>query len=389
MDKICILPWIHTEFTTEGTANPCCLYRGDPMGNLKEESLLDIWHGEKYNNLRQEFLDGKQPKGCAMCWQNEDAGYKSKRLQDNEKFSSHLYKTTQEKLFPPIYLDLKFGTLCNLKCRSCGSVNSSSWKTDEKLIYGRVLDNKDALWVKKNPGIWDELDKIMHTVEHMDFTGGEPFMIEQHFDLLKHAVESGHAKNISIHYNTNGTIRPPKEIFDLWKEFKSCEVMFSIDGIFNKFEYIRSGAVWDEVWENFNHFKSHEFLSIQICHTVSIFNVYYLEEFVNQFEGTNIYFNLLHFPRQYCIRNMPDYCKERVREKIINIPDADAIVNFMMQEATIDKLDLGFYLVTDKLDKVREEDYSKTFAEFYEILINGGIRTRPWEHPNLVTTGSI
>ena len=47
MDKICILPWIHTEFTTEGTAKPCCLYRGDPMGNLKEESLLDIWHGEK------------------------------------------------------------------------------------------------------------------------------------------------------------------------------------------------------------------------------------------------------------------------------------------------------------------------------------------------------
>ena len=88
----------------------------------------------------------------------------------------------------------------------------------------------------------------MHTVEHMDFTGGEPFMIEQHFDLLRHAVESGYAKNISIHYNTNGTIRPPKEIFDLWKEFKHCEVMFSIDGIFKKFEYIRSGAVWDEVW---------------------------------------------------------------------------------------------------------------------------------------------
>ena len=86
---------------------------------------------------------------------------------------------------------------------------------------------------------------------------------------------------------------------------------------------------------------------------------------------------------------MPDYCKEKVREKIINIPDADAIVNFMMQEATIDRLDLGFYLVTEKLDKVREEDYSKTFAEFYEILIDGGIRTRPWEHPNLVTTGSI
>ena len=56
----------------------------------------------------------------------------------------------------------------------------------------------------------------MHTVEHMDFTGGEPFMIEQHFDLLNMPL-SLHAKNISIHYNTNGTIRPPKEIFDCGK----------------------------------------------------------------------------------------------------------------------------------------------------------------------------
>ena len=50
---------------------------------------------------------------------------------------------------------------------------------------------------------------------------------------------------------------------------------------------------------------------------------------------------------------------------------------------------LGFYLVTEKLDKVREEDYSKTFAEFYEILIDGGIRNRPWENPDLIRAGSI
>ena len=86
---------------------------------------------------------------------------------------------------------------------------------------------------------------------------------------------------------------------------------------------------------------------------------------------------------------MPDYCKEKVREKIINIPNADAIVNFMMQEAEFDHLDLGFFPVTEKLDKVREEDYSKTFAEFYEILIDGGIRNRPWENPDLIRAGSI
>ena len=128
-----------------------------------------------------------------------------------------------KRTFPrtPVYLDLKFGTLCNLKCRSCGSVNSSSWKTDEKLIYGRVLDNKDALWVKKNPDIWDELDKIMHTVEHMDFTGGEPFMIEQHFDLLRHAVESGYAKTFLF-------IITQTERYDHRKKFLICGKSSSI-----------------------------------------------------------------------------------------------------------------------------------------------------------------
>lgn len=388
MDKICLLPWIHTEFTTEGTAKPCCLYRGEPMGNLKEESLIDIWNGEKYNNFRQEFLDGKMPEGCAMCWENEDAGYKSKRLQDKEKFSSHIEKIGKD-ITPPVYLDLKFGTLCNLKCRSCGSVNSSSWKADEIKLYGRVLDNKDALWVKKNPGIWDELEKIMPTVEHMDFTGGEPFMIDQHFDLLKSAVESGHSKHISIHYNTNGTIRPPEEIFDLWQEFKSCEIMFSIDGVGKQFEYIRSGADWDEVWSNFNYFKSKDYLRIQVCHTVSLYNVYYLPEFVGTFKDSNIYFNLLHFPRQYCIRNMPDVCKEKVKDRIINIKNVDPIINFMMQTAQFDKLDLGFMLVTERLDSVRGEFYQDVFPEFYEILINGGIRHRPWEHPDFIGKSSF
>ena len=57
MDKLCVLPWVHTEFTTDGTANPCCLYKGDPMGNLKEENFLDVWNGDSYTNLRKEFLD--------------------------------------------------------------------------------------------------------------------------------------------------------------------------------------------------------------------------------------------------------------------------------------------------------------------------------------------
>ena len=49
----------------------------------------------------------------------------------------------------PKYLDLKFGTLCNLKCRTCGSINSSKWQTDEKKLYGRILNKKDPCGLQK------------------------------------------------------------------------------------------------------------------------------------------------------------------------------------------------------------------------------------------------
>ena len=127
----------------------------------------------------------------------------------------------------------------------------------------------------------------------MDFTGDEPFMIEEHFELLRRTVEAGHAEHISLHYNTNGTIRPPQKIFDLWKEFKSCEVMFSIDGIFKKFEYIRHPAKWDEVWDNYNYFKSLDWMYVQVCHTVSLYNIYYLDEFVDMF-GKKIYISIFY-----------------------------------------------------------------------------------------------
>ena len=43
---------------------------------------------------------------------------------------------------------------------------------------------------------------------YFEFTGGEPFMIQEHFDMLQGLVDRGIAHNVEIHYNTNGTHWP-------------------------------------------------------------------------------------------------------------------------------------------------------------------------------------
>ena len=106
---------------------------------------------------------------------------------------------------------------------------------------------KDGAWPREVSAVWTELDSIMENIDLMEFTGGEPMMIQEQFDLLKSAVKNGHSKNIKVHYNTNGTHYVQDAIDNIWPNFKTVELAFSIDDIGEKFEYQRYGANWNEV----------------------------------------------------------------------------------------------------------------------------------------------
>jgi sulfatase maturation enzyme AslB (radical SAM superfamily) len=147
--------------------------------------------------------------------------------------------------------------VCNLKCRICGSWSSSKWAQEE--IDYETAKGEIIPWQGNNYERADGLNAIHNSlrsckedlkyVEYFEFTGGEPFMIQDHFKILMHCVEKGYAKNIDIHYNTNGTQLPPQEIFDLWSYFKHVEIAFSIDDVGEPFEYQRHPANWREVSE--------------------------------------------------------------------------------------------------------------------------------------------
>jgi len=366
--SICILPWIHIEADAIGRAKPCCLYdERSPVGNFNTDSLDAIWHGPKIKDLRSEFLTGNKPKGCQQCWDTEDSGLKSKRLQDNERFQ-HLFDRIGNDILPPAYYDLKLGTICNIKCRICSSFSSFKWADDEKKLYGEVLNpNLQSFWVQDNSPVWKDLESVIEHMEYLDFTGGEPFLIKRHVQLLEKCVEQGYAKNISIHYNTNGTIKPTKKMLDIWKHFKWVEVMFSIDGIGDHFNYQRHPADWKVAEENFNFVKGHDYIHTSVCHTVNIFNVLYLDRFKKWFNKQSLpqdrlYLNMLHGPSHYNIKCLPLRAKEHVKKYL----NDDGILEFMMSEQ-LDSID-DFIKYTNKLDQIRNESFKNTFPELSEIL---------------------
>ena len=159
-------------------------------------------------------------------------------------------------------------------------------------------------------------------------------MIKDHFKILMHCVEKGYAKNIDIHYNTNGTQLPPQEIFDLWAYFKHVEIAFSIDDVGEPFEYQRHPANWRQVSANLIKFKEMQTpnMDFQICTTVSIFNVFNWAKialWVAQYQPKFFYVNTCFDPDYFNIQTLPQQVKNIVNDRYGMLTDFKPSINFM------------------------------------------------------------
>ena len=221
-DKFCVLPWVSIEASPVGTVRPCCLAEDeltDNAGgkfNLAQASFGAIQNSHSMRRLRQEFVDKKQPQTCRKCWREERAGRTSKRMHTLDRLKHMLDHVTDwtADAKPLMFLDLKLGNICNLKCRICGSWSSSTFAAEELADLDRSEDRKtnhhyqmlrQGAWPRENPQFWQEIQQVSDQIEYIEFTGGEPFMIQEHFDLLQGLIDRDLAGGIEIHYNTNGT----------------------------------------------------------------------------------------------------------------------------------------------------------------------------------------
>lgn len=347
-DKFCVLPWISLETSPIGTVRPCCLAIDEIVDDNKEKfklstvSLSEIQNSNYMSNMRQQFLNGEQPQTCRRCWQEERSGRTSKRMHTLDRLK-HMINDTEwtADAKPLMFLDLKLGNICNLKCRICGSWSSSQFAAEELSFVSKEKQKstfayqmlQDGAWPRRSPEFWAELDKHLDDVRYIEFTGGEPFMIKEHFQLLQKLVDTGRARQIEIHYNTNGSIYPD-DAEEIWKHFKHVEIAVSIDDVGARFEYQRANAVWPDVCDNiacFRHLKQkHTNITLQVCCTVNIHNVYYIEEVANWIatqEFDFVYWNMLHDPYYLSIATLPTRAKEAITVKL-----ETAQVNYKTQQ---------------------------------------------------------
>ena len=356
MSSFCYHPWAAVDISPQGDFKPCCKYvPKNKMGTTFDEYNKSI---ELYN-LRSDFLEGKRPEGCARCWRDEDAGLPSKRELD--------WKYTYKEQVPDPKLGLRvlslaFGNTCNLACRVCSSYSSSRWIKEGKRIeqyvpiktFGHATFYEDPAW-------FNDLLKRCNNLIHIDIPGGEPFLkeIKQHQQFLEWLL--GNAKTLpSLHYTTNGTTQLSPAMEQLLAEFPKVNIQLSIDGVGEKFEYQRWPAKWDMVYENIQYFKklSHAAnFELSISHTVSIFNVLDVENFIQWCEDEQLpapYIGLVSSPAHYSISSLPEYMEKQMD------------VNFNISNNT--NMFDTFLKHVKLLDNNRKQSFPSTFPELWALM---------------------
>jgi MoaA/NifB/PqqE/SkfB family radical SAM enzyme len=286
-----------------------------------------------------------------------------------------------------MFLDLKLGNICNLKCRICGSWSSSQFageeisflpRAEQKSSYAYKMLRAGA-WPKENTHFWQQIDSVLNNIRYIEFTGGEPFMIDQHFDILQGIVDRGIAGQVEIHYNTNGTLFPDRGP-DIWKHFKTVEIAFSIDDIGARFEYQRSNAVWREVEQNLGRFKLLQEqmpnLQLQCCSTVNIFNVRYIDQLAHWISVQDfdfVYWNIMHDAWYFSISRLPDHAKKQISSHLsmCDVPaifkiDFERIINFMNNGESMDGEETRSQI--QLLDQRRNQDLNRDHSELAQLL---------------------
>ena len=440
----CILPWIHFATRPNGDMRLCCSANASGAGenhtvglvknekgqpaNFGRETPMSAWNNEYMKDVRLTMLEGKIPASCSKCIAEESRGVASKRIWETGSWMEdgidveELIKQTEEDGTVPeklVYLDLRLGHTCNLKCVMCSPHDSSQWVSDHKKIYPlfQAKELKEQMsWDRKefnnkwheNPDFWKEMYAQIPNLKQVYFAGGEPLMIREHRWFLEEIIRQGYADKILIRYNTNGLL-VDDEIIELWKKFKKVKVGFSIDAVGDRNWYIRYPSDWATIERNLHKLdNTPDNIQVSIATAIQILNIKHLADFAKwkitqnfkkvnlentvggiQAGGGIINMHLLYIPTFLSIRLLPAEDKAQVRSSFAELAnwlhtnyrqDEDfwknnpygwkrwqAVLDFMDAEDHTAQLP-AFKEYIESLDIVRKTKFSDVFPELKHLM---------------------
>ena len=366
---LCPLAWSNLEIQNNQQVCVCCQSLMS-VGNADKTQLEDIFTNQVFDDIRQDMMNNKWHENCATCRAHEDRNMYSMRQQSLKTKHKEFFTAYTDDLRIRS-LDLKTDNVCNFKCRICNPKSSSSMAAEVNKAKN-LKESVRVVWSKFNQDSYTQVFDLMPSLTHLDLYGGEPFLAKSIREIVQYAAINGYAKNIRLHYNTNGSIYD-SEIIKHWKHFKEVNVQFSIDNVGKRFDLERSGGSWQEVENNIKKIKSLDLpnLTLGIWTTVSIMNILYLDDIINWANEIGLptpEFNpVAPQTNGFSLRYLTAEARESILEKYAN---RDLPIIELIRDLDPNKLTQSneFIKHTKKFDQRRNENFAKTHAEIALLM---------------------
>ena len=400
----CPMPFIQLSAHERGQYKVCCesydqAQKKYPVYFVNEKTPLEFYTSDYVNDVRKRMLSDNPEEDeilkevCQKCIRSEKTSGISKRIREIEelKRSSIDYEGIVDSFIEgnfrieTDYVKISsVGNLCNLKCIMCGPFSSS-------LITKEIEENPDTnAYDSKPPNIisfsdvedkqtWlNDFEKVLNGCRQIQFSGGEPTLIQDVIDICDWIETRPNLKNIEIHMNTNGTA-PVRKIEHFVESGRPVSINVSVDGIGAIDEYIRGNTKWDTVKNNLYDYillsKIHTNFSIGVNPTIQLCNVGHLHYVVDTIVDMGLYVqpkNFVYWPAHFDATILPFKIKEMYLEKIHKESNNISLMNEVISvlECKSENLELfkKAIVMLDRFDVIRNTNWRELWPEFEEYV---------------------
>ncbi len=389
-ETFCMHPFTGLATREDGAIKICC--RSQPIGWIQNQSLEEVWNSDNMQLVRKQVLCGERPEVCKPCFDLEDQGVESLRQRHINgvipEARINLYPNTPLQEIMPFEfptMEIKLNNLCNLKCRMCNPLDSTSWKDWDSVVpFYKKENNYLVPTVERlvdTPGKyigpfddtdnwWASFEKLLPYFKRVEFAGGEPLMDPQHYKILDMLKPYG--KNIEIKYATNGTtlgISRGRTIHDYWPHFRSVAVNVSIDGIHDVYNYIRGNGDFRQVETNIKEIKKISNVSRVVgAFTAQAGNILQAGECVDYFLnklGIVFYSHRVSYPNVLSAQVLPQALKieaiKRLQEVSLRVSTFDIVKQHPILEQITQQQ------IQDNINYLNAKDESQRWQEFLDF----------------------
>lgn len=251
---LCHAPFHSLRFSQAGKILACCYNRGFVLGQYPEQTLHDIWFGDKIRQFRDFIRKNDLTHGCDEC-----AERLNHRLFHLSGIRQYDYLATARKSRYPSMFDFEISNICNLECIMCLGENSSAIRSRREKLPP-YTQHYDSAFVH-------QLEEFIPYLKEARFSGGEPFLIPLYFEIWERIIALNPETEISV--LTNATILD-ESVKALLKK-GNFSIAVSADSLVKEtYEKIRQGADFEMVMHHFSYFMEYsrerkKTFSLNVC----------------------------------------------------------------------------------------------------------------------------